>query len=881
MKRLFLTLLILMFALPAYAVPPVPSSTIAVASNCNVAAYFPLGKLCQDSDDGKLYKGTGAAIEEIIAGTPGDVSSDSIWDAAGDTVYGTGANTAAKLAKGTAYQLYMMNSGATAPAWTSTLGATGTRLTAGYFTNIYGTGMTTGVASTTAGTLVFLNATNANAFTITSGVSGAAIGWTLPTAAPGGANYLLNVDADGTMGYTDPAGLGGGYTNLTSFIDQTAWRVFYSDGSGDVKELALGSDGTYLRSNGASSAPTFDTPTGAAHDALTLGATATDILGLSTQELGFDTQTANYVLAGPTTGAAAAPTFRALVSGDIPNNAADTSGNAGTATALAADPADCAAGQIATGIAASGALSCTATPSGLTSVGATTFTGALTGTATGLAGTPNITVGTINAGGGGMTVDADGDVVVKSLISISAAATGGYLRLSEGSDNGTDYSSITGKADAGTYPAFTFGGSQGSEDLTLTAASDKWTIASTSGATVGITPATNIVGALSLGTAGAAAASLVLNNATSGAVTISPITGALGSASLVVGTTFTDAKWCSYATATGFTCKEDAPAGSGDVTDVGNCSSGNCLDGTSDGGTQILLYDAQGATTIAVGDNSGAVTLTLPTTTGTLATRGANTFTGTQALADQALTFTTGYIAMGADPADAGAIRLPNAGYIYSEADAAGTDISVIGVDSSEVIQIGASGASAVKITPSTSIGPAAPDDVRPTLSIIGDADSDAADTTEALTVTLTANADPTLATWGFTSTQSAGYTFDKPVQAPAKFVSFTGAATLTAAAHNGALVMMTTADEVTMWDCTSTTIGHWVTLWARDAEKIEVVPATDDQFYTFAGTGIGANDELDMAATAGTKVTLMCTAASEWRVVYETAACADGGAAD
>jgi hypothetical protein len=37
-------------------------------------------------------------------------------------------------------------------------------------------------------------------------------------------------------------------------------------------------------------------------------------------------------------------------------------GNASTASALAADPADCEAGQIATGIAASGALSCTANP---------------------------------------------------------------------------------------------------------------------------------------------------------------------------------------------------------------------------------------------------------------------------------------------------------------------------------------------------------------------------------------------------------------------------------------------------------------------------------------------------------------------------------------
>jgi hypothetical protein len=69
-------------------------------------------------------------------------------------------------------------------------------------------------------------------------------------------------------------------------------------------------------------------------------------------------QTANYVYAGPTVAPAAAPAFRALVSADIPNNAADTSGNAGTATALAADPTDCAANQYASSIAASGNLGC-------------------------------------------------------------------------------------------------------------------------------------------------------------------------------------------------------------------------------------------------------------------------------------------------------------------------------------------------------------------------------------------------------------------------------------------------------------------------------------------------------------------------------------------
>ena len=55
----------------------------------------------------------------------------------------------------------------------------------------------------------------------------------------------------------------GGYINLTSFVDQTAWRLFYSSADGDVVELPLGADGTYLGSNGETSAPSFGTPSGA------------------------------------------------------------------------------------------------------------------------------------------------------------------------------------------------------------------------------------------------------------------------------------------------------------------------------------------------------------------------------------------------------------------------------------------------------------------------------------------------------------------------------------------------------------------------------------------------------------------------------------------
>lgn len=54
------------------------------------------------------------------------------------------------------------------------------------------------------------------------------------------------------------------------------------------------------------------------HAAVTLDANADTLLSLSTQQLGLDTQVANRVMAGPASGAAAVPTFRALVAADLP-----------------------------------------------------------------------------------------------------------------------------------------------------------------------------------------------------------------------------------------------------------------------------------------------------------------------------------------------------------------------------------------------------------------------------------------------------------------------------------------------------------------------------------------------------------------------------------
>jgi len=50
------------------------------------------------------------------------------------------------------------------------------------------------------------------------------------------------------------------HDNLTEFVDQTAWRMFYSNASGDVTEVGLGSATQVLTSNGASAAPSFQAP---------------------------------------------------------------------------------------------------------------------------------------------------------------------------------------------------------------------------------------------------------------------------------------------------------------------------------------------------------------------------------------------------------------------------------------------------------------------------------------------------------------------------------------------------------------------------------------------------------------------------------------------
>lgn len=129
--------------------------------------------------------------------------------------------------------------------------------------------------------------------------------------------------------------------SLTQFIGNTAWRVFYSDSAGDIVELALGADGTFLKSNGASSAPTFATPAGSG-DVSKVGTPVNNQVGVWTGDgtiegdvdLTFDTTTNTL-----TTVNVNATTFTGALTGNVTGNvsgsAGSATGNAGTATTLA------------------------------------------------------------------------------------------------------------------------------------------------------------------------------------------------------------------------------------------------------------------------------------------------------------------------------------------------------------------------------------------------------------------------------------------------------------------------------------------------------------------------------------------------------------------
>ena len=82
--------------------------------------------------------------------------------------------------------------------------------------------------------------------------------------------------------------------------------------------------------------------------------------------------------------------------------------------------------------------------------------------------------------------------------------------------------------------------------------------------------------------------------------------------------TLTNTKWC-YTDGSQVLCTQDAPAGTGDVTSVGDCTTGACFTGTT-GNTLTFKGATSGTTTLAPTAIAGTTALTLPAETGTITT---------------------------------------------------------------------------------------------------------------------------------------------------------------------------------------------------------------------------------------------------------------------
>ena len=149
-------------------------------------------------------------ITEVVAGTglSGGGSSGSVtltntvataFDAAGDLVYGTGADTFTKLALGTAGQVLTVNSGATAPEWVSSSSITNWTL------------LNAGGTALTAATTITVSTLSAKQMLILVDAASAGAGDQLSIRfnADSGSNYTqfgLNINPQSTYAATITAG---------------------------------------------------------------------------------------------------------------------------------------------------------------------------------------------------------------------------------------------------------------------------------------------------------------------------------------------------------------------------------------------------------------------------------------------------------------------------------------------------------------------------------------------------------------------------------------------------------------------------------------------------------------------------------------------------
>ena len=178
-------------------------------------------------------------------------------------------------------------------------------------------------------------------------------------------------------------------------------------------------------------------------------------------------------------------------------------------------------------------------------------------------------------------------------------------------------------------------------------------------------------------------------------------------------------------------------------------------------------------------------------------------------------------------------------GLLTANGSVAVGDADYIGITSNEIITFATAGTVTVSGADFV-VGETAADNILRQVRVIGDADSDgaAAVTSETATLALTPNATPTLATWGFSSTQGYGWTFDKTLDVAGALT----AGTITSDAGVGGTTG-TFTDEV---DITKSTVGMALDVNYTATSITTLVGAVDIR-RTGALTGVATESILDL----------------------------------
>jgi hypothetical protein len=220
---------------------------VKTAADCNVAAYFAIGTLCQDTGTAKLYKGTGAAVVELSAGTGGDVVAATVnqtWgNGTGPVVWTysvTGTDPTLTITAGAFTLNTSLALGANDLTMTGSLGATAARLT-----KIWAAAAEFTAYPTVNGAAVFdqdvsadgnpsfstINVVGANSLNL--GTAGSLVGGIrFKNATSGYIEVLPATGALGTAGITLPAQTGTVTVGPTSTTAGQVWTATATAGLG-------------------------------------------------------------------------------------------------------------------------------------------------------------------------------------------------------------------------------------------------------------------------------------------------------------------------------------------------------------------------------------------------------------------------------------------------------------------------------------------------------------------------------------------------------------------------------------------------------------------------------------------------------------------------